>query len=98
MSENEFPQQTEYTVEAVARITRISADEIIVYTRAGYVSPLPSGNQADLLFDEEAIHQLRHIAFLVSEYGVNREGLRVLANLLKEVERLREEVRFLRER
>ena len=98
MSENEFPQEVEYTVEAVARITHISAEEIIIYTRAGYVTPLPSGNQADLLFDEEAIHQLRRIAFLLTEYQINREGLKMVSGLLKEVERLREEVRFLRER
>jgi DNA-binding transcriptional MerR regulator len=102
MSENDdFPSDAtgaEYTVEAVARITRIPEDEIIIFVRAGYVSPLPSGNQADLLFDEEAVHQLRRLAFLLSEYGINRDGLRMISALMTEVERLREEVRFLREK
>jgi hypothetical protein len=90
--------RTEYTVEAVARITRIPEEEIVIFVRAGYVSPLPSGNQADLLFDEEAVHQLRRLAFLLSEYNINRNGLRMISALINEVERLREEVRFLREK
>jgi MerR HTH family regulatory protein len=102
MSEAEdFPPDVagaEYTVETVARITRIPEEEIIIFVRAGYVSPLPSGNQADLLFDEEAVHQLRRLAFLLSEYGINRDGLRMISALIDEVERLREEVRFLREK
>ena len=99
-AENFPPDSThvEYTVEAVARITRIPAEEIIIFARAGYVSPLPSGNQADLLFDEAGVHQLRRLAFLLSEYGINRSGLRMISSLIDEVERLREEVRFLREK
>ena len=101
MSEDEnFPQdpaRAGYTIETVARITRIPAEEIIVYTRAGFVAPLTSGNEADLLFDEAAVHQLRRIAFLLSEYGLNREGLKMVSSLLDEVERLRAELRFLRD-
>lgn len=40
--------------------------------------------------------RLRRIAFLLSEYQLNEAALRHFASLLDEVERLREEVRFLR--
>jgi hypothetical protein len=44
------------------------------------------------------VHQLRRLAFLLSEYNINRNGLRMISALINEVERLREEVRFLREK
>jgi DNA-binding transcriptional MerR regulator len=85
-----------YTIETLERITRISRDRIILYYRFGLVSPAPHAGERDLAFDEKAIHQLRRIAFLVSEYGINQEGLKMVSSLLEEVEKLREEVRFLR--
>jgi hypothetical protein len=97
MSEEDL-SHAEYTIEAVARITRIPKEEIVIYYRAGFVSPLPSGNEPDLLFDEEAVHQLRRLAFLLAEYKMSREGLKLVSSLLTEVERLRAEVRFLREK
>jgi DNA-binding transcriptional MerR regulator len=86
-----------YSIETVEKITRISRDRIILYYREGLISPAaPSGDQP--VFDDETIHQLRRIAFLLSEYEVNHRGLKVLASLMGEVERLRQELRFLRER
>jgi hypothetical protein len=41
---------------------------------------------------------LRRIAFLLSEYGINHDGLKMVIAMMDEVERLREEVRFLREK
>lgn len=87
-----------YTLEMVARITRLPQDQIVLYYEYGLVSPITEAPASSLVFDEQAIHQLRRIAFLLSEYGINREGLKVFAALIQEVERLREEVRFLRER
>jgi DNA-binding transcriptional MerR regulator len=99
MSESEdSPHGASYTIEMVARITRIPADEIVVYYRSGFVTPIEARDENSLVFDERAVLQLRRIAFLLSEYQINREGLKMVAGLMDEVERLREEVRFLRER
>jgi DNA-binding transcriptional MerR regulator len=87
-----------YTIDVVARITHIPEDEIVVYYRSGFVTPIEAHDEKRLVFDERAVLQLRRIAFLLSEYQINREGLKMVAGLLDEVERLREEVRFLRER
>jgi DNA-binding transcriptional MerR regulator len=87
-----------YTLEAVERITRISRERIVLYSKSGLVSPTQTAAEAELVFDDEAIHRLRQIAFLLTEYGINHEGLRMLSALLAEVERLREEVRFLRQK
>ena len=102
MSESEAPShssETVYTLETVERITHITRDRIVFYYRHGLVSTIrESADQAGLLFDDEAIHRLRRIAFLLSEYGINHDGLKMVTALMDEVERLREEVRFLRER
>jgi DNA-binding transcriptional MerR regulator len=89
---------TVYTIETVERITRISRDRIVFYYQHGLVSTIHAPDKTDLLFDDQAIHRLRRIAFLLSEYGINHDGLKMVTALMDEVERLREKVRFLRER
>jgi len=92
----ESGSNTVYTIETVEKITHISRDRIVLYYRYGLVSPVKTAEEEELTFDDEAIHKLRRIAFLLSEYGINQEGLRVFSSLMSEVEKLREEVRFLR--
>jgi DNA-binding transcriptional MerR regulator len=89
---------TVYTIETVERITRISKDRIVFYYQHGLVTSIRAADQSDLLFDDEAIHRLRRIAFLLAEYRINPEGLKMVTSLMDEVERLRAEVRFLREK
>jgi len=86
-----------YTIEKVERITRISRDRIVLYYQHGLVSPVRA-TKREILFDEEAVQKLRQITFLLSEYGINHQGLREFVSLMDEVGRLREEVRFLRRR
>jgi DNA-binding transcriptional MerR regulator len=87
---------TIYTIETVERITHLSRERIVLYYEHGLVSPVRAAKKKELFFDEEGIHKLRRIAFLLSEYGINHQGLRQFVSLMDEVERLREEVRFLR--
>ncbi len=85
-----------YTIETVEKITRISKDRIVLYYQYGLVSSIKTIEKEGLVFDDKAVHQLRRIAFLISEYEVNPEGLKAFSSLISEVERLRAEVRFLR--
>jgi hypothetical protein len=85
-----------YTIETVERITRISKDRILVYFRYGIISAIAHTPPEDPRFDDGAIHKLRRIATLLADYGVNDRGAVAFASLLDEVERLREELRFLR--
>ena len=89
--------RTIYTIETVERITHISRDRIILYYQHGLVVPVQA-TAKKILFDEDAIHRLRRIAFVLSEYGINHQGLREFVSLMDEVEQLRAEVRFLRQR
>jgi DNA-binding transcriptional MerR regulator len=83
-----------YSIETVEQITHLTRDRIVLYQRYGLIRPVPGAD--DLMFDEDAILRLRRIAFLLSEYQLNEAGLRHFTSLLDEVERLRDEVRFLR--
>jgi DNA-binding transcriptional MerR regulator len=99
MSESDLPSNstgTVYTIETVARITRISPDRIVFYHEHGLVPIQRAPGRDDLLFDDEAIHQLRRVAYLASEFGLDHRALKMVTSLLHQLERLREEVRFLR--
>jgi len=85
-----------YTIETIAKITHISRDRIVLYYQHGLVSPVQAKGK-QVFFDEAAVHRLRRIAFVLSEYGINHQGLREFISLVDEVEQLREEVRFLRQ-
>jgi DNA-binding transcriptional MerR regulator len=83
-----------YSIETVEQITHLSRDRIVLYQRYGLVQPITA--ETGVYFDDHAVLRLRRIAFLLSEYGVNEAGVRHFASLIDEVERLREELRFLR--
>ncbi|OAI42784.1 hypothetical protein AYO41_03630 [Verrucomicrobia bacterium SCGC AG-212-E04] len=87
-----------YAIEAVEEITHVSRRLIVVYCEHGLVSPVAKPEASDWLFDEEAIHRLRHIEHLRTEYGMNMAGVRMMLETLSELEQLRDELRFLRGR
>ena len=83
-----------YSIETVEQITHLERERIVLYQHYGLVRAVPEGDA--LRFDDAALLRLRRLAFLLSEYQLNEAGLRHFASLLDEVERLRDEVRFLR--
>ena len=85
-----------YTIEMVEQITHLPRERIVLYYRSGLVSSITPPESGEPGFDEEAVHRLSRIAFYLSEYGVNDQGIRMLSELMDEVERLRQEVRFFR--
>jgi DNA-binding transcriptional MerR regulator len=85
-----------YSIEAVVHITQTPRHQIAVYCRHGLISPVTTPERDGWWFDQEAIRELRRIECLRVDYGMNLAGLRVISELFREVERLREEVRALR--
>jgi DNA-binding transcriptional MerR regulator len=85
-----------YSIEMVAEITHTPRHLIAVYCRHGLVAPVGKPESSGWIFDDEAIHKLRRLEFLRAHYGMNLTGLRAVSELLHDVERLREELRFLR--
>ena len=84
-----------YSIETVERITHISRDRILIFEQRGLIRPA-AVQAGEPRFDDAALLRLRRLALLLSEYGLNDEGLQHVAALIDEVERLREEIRFLR--
>lgn len=85
-----------YSIETVVQITQTPRHQIAVYCRHGVISPVTAPERDGWWFDDEAIRMLRRIEWLRVEHGMNLAGLRVISELSREVERLREEVRALR--
>ena len=85
-----------YSIETVVHITQTPRHQIAVYCRHGLISPVTAPERDGWWFDDEAIRVLRRIQCLRADYDMNLAGLRVISELFREVERLREEVRALR--
>jgi DNA-binding transcriptional MerR regulator len=87
-----------YTLDAVASLTQIRRRLIVVYCKHGLVSPVMDPACSGWYFNDEAIRILRRIENLRTAYGLNLVGLKLIVDLLTEVERLREELKFHRRR
>jgi DNA-binding transcriptional MerR regulator len=85
-----------YSIETVVHITQTPRHLIAVYCRHGLISPVTTPERDGWWFDHEAIRMLRRIECLRADYDMNLAGLRVISELVREVERLHEEVRALR--
>jgi DNA-binding transcriptional MerR regulator len=86
-----------HSVETLVSLTGISRREITVYCKAGLLQPARgSADDNEALFDDEAIYRIRRIEQLRVEQGINLAGIRLIFELMNEVRRLQEEMRFLR--
>jgi DNA-binding transcriptional MerR regulator len=84
-----------YTIDATARLAAVPRHSILVYYKHGLLTPIIDAGGC-LYFDDESIRMLRRIEFLRIARGVNIAGIKMTLDLMKEVERLQAEVRFLR--
>lgn len=78
--------ETIYTLDIIATISGVERETILHYQQQGFIHALPDGDDR---YDDEALRTLRRIEHLRSTCGVNETGLRLILNLLDEVERLR---------
>jgi DNA-binding transcriptional MerR regulator len=88
--------RTVYTLDAVASLTQIPRRLIIVYCKHGLVSPVMDPACSGWYFNDEAIRILRRIEYLRTAGVFNLVGMKLVIDLLKEVEQLREELNFRR--
>jgi DNA-binding transcriptional MerR regulator len=69
---------------------------ILVYCKHGLVSPVVDPACGGYYFNDEAIRLLRRIHYLRTACGINFAGIKMILNLMNDVECLQSEVRFLR--
>lgn len=85
-----------YSLEALIQVTATSRQVLAMYCEHGLIAPL--GEEGEPQFDDQALHQVRRLEYLRAAYGANVEGLRAICALLRRVDELETEVRFLRAR
>lgn len=84
---NEPMPEASYSLEIVSELTGVSTQTIVQYQEHGLIQPA---------LDDETIRALRRIEHLRETCEMNLSGLKLLTQLLEEVERLRSELRGLR--
>jgi MerR family transcriptional regulator, heat shock protein HspR len=87
-----------YTIESAANLAHVGRHRILVYYKRGLLSPIVDPEIGGYYFNDDGIRALRRIQHLHEDLGVNLAGIKIIFDLLNEVERLRNEIRFLRER
>jgi len=85
-----------YSLDAAAHLAGVPRRSLLIYCRAGLVRPVAQPPYGVMLFTEEAIYTVRRIEHLRTAHGLDLAWLKTLSDLLDEVDRLRAEVRFLR--
>lgn len=80
-----------YTIDSAAHVSGLSRHDVLLYCKHGFVTPLVDRNTGVLYFDEMALRSLRRIEYLRGPCGVNLTGIRIILDLMQEVERLRAE-------
>ena len=85
-----------YPLDVAAHLAVVSRRSVLIYCRAGLVQPVFLPPYGVMAFTEEAIHTIRRIERVRTAQGGGMAWVKTLFDLLNEVERLRAEVRFLR--
>lgn len=83
-----------YSIEATAQLVDVPRRRIAVYCRHGLVSP--RANERGYYFDGKTIGTLRAIEGLRAVCGDDLAGIKMILQLMNEVQRLNSEVRMLR--
>jgi DNA-binding transcriptional MerR regulator len=87
---------TVYTIETASSLAQVPRRLIVVYCKHGLVSPVMDPACGGWYFNDEAIRILRRIEYLRTTCDMNVAGIKLFLDLMKEVERLREEAGFRR--
>jgi DNA-binding transcriptional MerR regulator len=81
----------------VASLAHLPRHQIAVYFKYGLVSPAVDPTDIGWWFNDEAIRTLRRIEYLRDGCGINLTGIKLIMQLTKEVEFLRQELHFFRQ-
>lgn len=84
-----------YSIEEVSRVLNIPRRKIAIYYKYGLITPHIKPGDDIWRFDDETILKLKRIEFLRSTYNLNLQVLKIIIDLIHEVEHLRGELRKL---
>jgi alkylation response protein AidB-like acyl-CoA dehydrogenase len=78
-----------FPIDSVAHLAGMPRHLVLVCCRRGLVAPAIDPEYGGYLFDTVAIRTLQRIAYLHGECAINLTGIRIILQLMDEVERLR---------
>ena len=85
-----------YSLEDAARLGGVHPEMLRHYCRLDLFGEALARAEGELIFDDNALYELRRFEHYRQHHGVNRKTLRLICGLWREVERLQTELRFLR--
>lgn len=85
-----------YNLDTTAHLTGTPRRSLLVYWKHGLIEPIVDPPYGMLYFTDESIRMIRQIEYLRLIHGINLTGVRMIFDLLGEIERLKGEMRFLR--
>jgi DNA-binding transcriptional MerR regulator len=85
-----------YSLESAAQIAGVHPEMLRHYCRLGIFGEARAQPGTEPTFDDDALYELRRFEHYRRHLGVSRKAVRLIFGLLREVERLQAEVRFLR--
>ena len=93
MTPEETPSQPQaYSFEEAVRLTRVTPDLLEYYCQAGLL-----GAPTRATFNDQALYEVARLEHYRKRHRVAREALPLILELLREVERMEAELRFLRD-
>ena len=87
-----------YSLESAARLADVHPEMLRYYCRLGLFGEARARPEAEPVFDDDALFELRRFEHYRRDHGLNRKTLRLICGLWREIDRLQAEVRFLRSR
>ena len=91
----EPPEDAIYTIDTTAHLVGVPRRTILVYCKHRLLSPVINGRYGGYCFDRDGVHALRHIEALRAVCGDDLNGIKIILDLTKELERVHSVVRFL---
>jgi DNA-binding transcriptional MerR regulator len=85
-----------YSLDAAAGLAGLHPEMLRHYCRLGLLGAARARPGTELIFDDDALYELRRFEHYRLYHGMSRRTLRLISHLEREVERLQAELRFLR--
>jgi DNA-binding transcriptional MerR regulator len=82
-----------YSIEVIADLAGVNPQTVLHYQEQGFIRPAAHDPGDAALFDVECLRQLRRIEHLRATCGINDAGLKLILDILHEIECLREQQR-----
>ena len=89
------PPDAVYTIETTSHLADVTRRTILLYCKHGLISSAVDPANRGYYFDRRAIRDLRRIEGLRSVCGDDLAGIKIILDLMNEIERLQFKVRSL---